>query len=91
MRVAATLVVGGHHLRLELPHRPYQRLGGHLDRDQGETALRKRRRRITLGEPGIHEPEPRLPDPENLPRAAHLLPAQLGQPRPDVRAGPWQG
>ena len=84
MRVAAVLVVGDDDLRAELAQDPYQRLGRLLDRHQREAALRQRRRRIALRQPGVHEPEPLLLHAENLAGPLHLVAAHLGEVLPHV-------
>ena len=58
VRVAAVLVVGGHHVRPERADQRDQRRGGLLDRHEGEAALGQRRQRVALGQPGVDEAEP---------------------------------
>ena len=55
VRVAAVLVVRGHHVRPELPDHLDQRRGRLLEVDQSRTALRQRRRRVALGQAGVDE------------------------------------
>ncbi len=78
VRVAAVLVVGGHHVRPEFAHHPDQRLGGHLQRRQREAVLRQRRRRIPLRQAGIDEAEPGVFDAEDFGGLGHLVAADVG-------------
>ena len=70
VRVAAVLVVGGQHVRTELADHLHQRPGGLVRVEQREAALRQRRQRVALGQPGVDEAEPDLLDAEDLARPA---------------------
>ena len=65
-------------MRPELPDQVHQRSGRHLQRLQGEAAVRQRGQRVTLGQAGVDEAEPRVPDPQRRGGLGHLLPAELG-------------
>src|SRR3546814_11617681 len=53
------------------------RCGGLLEGHQREAALGERWLGVSLGPAGVDEPEPVLPDPEDVPGPHHLLPADL--------------
>ena len=78
VRVAAVLVVGGHHVRPEFADHPHQRLGGDLQRHQREAALGQRRQRIALGQAGVDEAQPGVLDAEDLGGLGHLVAPDLG-------------
>jgi hypothetical protein len=86
VRVAAVLVVRRHHVRLEAPDQPDQRLGRLFDRDQPEAALGQRRLGVPLGPAGVHEPQPVLAHAEDLASPVHLLAAHRGHVLEHVRA-----
>src|SRR5690606_18739116 len=58
-------------------HHPHQRLGGLLQRNQREAALRQRRRRVALGQAGVDETEPAVGDAERAGGGGHLLATDL--------------
>ena len=84
MRIATVLVVGDHHVRAKLPHRPYQRLRRLVERDQGERSLGQRWERVALGQAGVDEAEPTLAHPEDAGCLGHLLAADLIHPIDDT-------
>ena len=84
VRVAAVLVVGGHHVRLEFADEPDQRLGGFLDRDERKAAFGQRRRRIALGQPGVDETQPAVLDTQYFGGLGHLVAPDFGDPAVDL-------
>ena len=84
VRVAAALVVRRHDVRAEPAHDLDQRDRRLVDVEGGEAALRQRRQRVALGQPGVDEPEPDLLDAEDAAGGVHLLPADLGDVRQHV-------
>ena len=73
VRIATVLVVRRHHVRLELADDADQFLGGFLERDKGEAALRQRRRRVTFGQTRVDEAQPFVLDAEYFGRLGHLV------------------
>ena len=78
MRIAAVLVVGGHHVRPEFADHAHQRLDGYLQRHQREAVLGQRGRRVAGGQAGVDEAEPGLLHTEDLGRLPHFVTADLG-------------
>ena len=65
-------------MRPELADQPTSGSARHVEVHQAEAALRQRRQRVALGQPGVDEAEPRLVDAEDLAGPVHLGPADLG-------------
>ncbi len=84
--VASALVVRRHDVGPEAAHQPHERGGRLLDRERREAPLRERRLGVALGPPGVDEPEPVLPDAEDVAGPLHLLAAHLGDVGLDVGA-----
>jgi hypothetical protein len=80
MRVAAILVVGGHHVRLEFADHTHQLFDGLLQRHHAEAAVGQRWRRIALGESGVDKTEPMVLHAEDLSGLGHLVAPDLGHP-----------
>ncbi len=89
VRVAALLVVGGDDVRLEGAHDLDQRRRGLLGRHQVEGVGGQRDAGVgepALGQAGVDEAEPVLPDAEDLPGPVHLLGADARQVLLDLGA-----
>ena len=72
VRVAAVLVVGRHDVRPLLADHAHQRLDLLLEVAEGEAAVRQRRQRVALGQPGVDEAEEDLAHAEDLAGPLHL-------------------
>ena len=84
VRIAAVLVVGGHHVRPERPDQLHQLGDRFLQGHQRETSVGQRRRGVALGQAGVDEPQPVVFDPEDLRGGGHLVATDRGDPPPHV-------
>ncbi len=85
VRIAAVLVVGGHHLRSKPPDHLDQPPDLDLQIGQREAAGRQRGKRIALRQTRVDEAEPDLFDAQDLPGPVHLGTTDLGDVGQHVR------